>query len=208
MWFFALRERRIVHRWNRLFHLSVYRGLHRGPLRDELAILIVAFIIILFSILDIDECASFPCKNGGTCYDYIDYFTCGCPPGYTGEYCQTGESLWVILLVHFIASFLIQTSTNVRLYLAKTAGLVSMESTISRVSALQATPETNARQVIIAIFYNFVHREFLFIQMSTNVGLILVRTAELASMELTILRVIAWQATPETNAKRVREFWV
>ena len=202
-----------MHRWNRLFRLSVYSGLHRGPLRDELAILIAAFSVILFSILDIDECASFPCKNGGTCYDYIDYFTCDCPPGYTGEYCQTGESLWVILLVDFIASFLIasfliQTSTNVRLFLAKTAGLVWMESTISRVSALQATLENNARQVIIAIFYNFVHREFLFIQISTNVGLILVRTAELASMELTILRVIVWQATPETNAKRVREFCV
>ena len=39
-----------------------------------------------------------------------------------------------------------------RLCLAETAGLVSMESTISRVGALQATPETNAKLVIILLF--------------------------------------------------------
>ena len=47
-------------------------------------------VIRLFS--DIDECSSTPCKNGGTCYDYIDAFTCYCPPGYTGDYCETGKS--------------------------------------------------------------------------------------------------------------------
>ena len=47
---------------------------------------------------DIDECASLPCKNGGTCYDYINYFTCHCPSGYTGEYCETGDSLFMMML--------------------------------------------------------------------------------------------------------------
>ena len=28
---------------------------------------------------DIDECASSPCKNGGTCVDAVNSFTCQCP---------------------------------------------------------------------------------------------------------------------------------
>ena len=37
------------------------------------------------------------------------------------------------------------------LFLARMAELASMESTISRVTALQATPETNAKLVMIMI---------------------------------------------------------
>lgn len=29
----------------------------------------------------VNECASAPCKNGGTCQDKIGYFVCACPPG-------------------------------------------------------------------------------------------------------------------------------
>lgn len=28
------------------------------------------------------------CFNGGTCVDGINSFTCLCPPGFTGSYCQ------------------------------------------------------------------------------------------------------------------------
>ena len=37
---------------------------------------------------------------------------------------------------------------------------------------------------------------------------LLARTEERALMKSTISLVGAWQATPETNAKRVRAFWV
>lgn len=45
--------------------------------------------------VDVDECASYPCQNGGTCEDQINSFICRCPPGYTGIQCETGteESL-------------------------------------------------------------------------------------------------------------------
>ncbi|CAK8688751.1 unnamed protein product [Clavelina lepadiformis] len=37
---------------------------------------------------DINDCASNPCENGGTCIDRIQGFECQCPPGYTGDNCN------------------------------------------------------------------------------------------------------------------------
>ncbi|XP_060775760.1 sushi, nidogen and EGF-like domain-containing protein 1 isoform X2 [Neoarius graeffei] len=39
--------------------------------------------------IDIDECNSYPCQNGGTCTDGVNSFTCHCPPGFTGTLCET-----------------------------------------------------------------------------------------------------------------------
>ncbi|KAM8874516.1 sushi, nidogen and EGF-like domain-containing protein 1 isoform 2-T2 [Spinachia spinachia] len=39
--------------------------------------------------IDVNECASRPCQNGGTCEDQINSFLCHCPPGYTGSQCET-----------------------------------------------------------------------------------------------------------------------
>ena len=43
--------------------------------------------------LDIDECASSPCQNGGTCNDQINSYTCDCNPGYSGGSCEEGNIL-------------------------------------------------------------------------------------------------------------------
>ncbi|XP_038060587.1 sushi, von Willebrand factor type A, EGF and pentraxin domain-containing protein 1-like [Patiria miniata] len=37
--------------------------------------------------IDIDECASQPCSNGGTCVDRLNTYLCDCPPGFEGEAC-------------------------------------------------------------------------------------------------------------------------
>lgn len=36
----------------------------------------------------INECLTKPCLNGATCVDTEESFTCTCPPGVTGPYCQ------------------------------------------------------------------------------------------------------------------------
>ena len=44
-----------------------------------------------FDILELDECESDPCENGGTCEDEINAYSCGCTPGYNGTNCDTGD---------------------------------------------------------------------------------------------------------------------
>ncbi|KAK2153589.1 hypothetical protein NP493_2290g00000, partial [Ridgeia piscesae] len=38
---------------------------------------------------DIDECASSPCRNGATCNDAVNSYTCRCVAAYTGNLCET-----------------------------------------------------------------------------------------------------------------------
>ncbi|PFX12948.1 C-type lectin domain family 4 member M [Stylophora pistillata] len=38
--------------------------------------------------LEFDECFNSPCLNGGTCTDWINNYTCSCPPPYFGRQCQ------------------------------------------------------------------------------------------------------------------------
>ena len=45
----------------------------------------------IFAFLEIDECSSIVCENSGTCEDGINYYTCICLPGYTGDLCETGD---------------------------------------------------------------------------------------------------------------------
>lgn len=39
--------------------------------------------------VNINECASVTCLNGGFCHDELNAFTCICPAGFTGTFCET-----------------------------------------------------------------------------------------------------------------------
>ena len=43
-------------------------------------------------ILDVNECHSNPCLNGGKCIDEVDKHSCECLPGYKGEKCEIGKA--------------------------------------------------------------------------------------------------------------------
>ena len=58
------------------------------------------FSVCLFIVLicesslfsDINDCASSPCQNNGTCHDMVNDFNCSCVAGFTDKMCQTSES--------------------------------------------------------------------------------------------------------------------
>ena len=41
--------------------------------------------------LDIDDCVTIPCQNGGSCTDQVNSYTCNCADGYDGTNCETGN---------------------------------------------------------------------------------------------------------------------
>ena len=49
------------------------------------------FFMHICCLSDVDECASSPCINRGTCIDGVDKYTCICTSGYTGNICETSE---------------------------------------------------------------------------------------------------------------------
>ena len=46
----------------------------------------------LFVLLELDECASYPCANNGTCVDLENGFLCHCLPEWNGTFCTEIKS--------------------------------------------------------------------------------------------------------------------
>ena len=54
---------------------------------------------------DINDCKVKSCKNGGTCVDGINSFSCRCKPGFTGEGCSTSKcSERLVYILDFLVS--------------------------------------------------------------------------------------------------------
>ena len=47
-------------------------------------------MLFWFNVLDINECLSDPCQNGGECIDTTYDFMCLCEHDFTGHICQSG----------------------------------------------------------------------------------------------------------------------
>ena len=45
----------------------------------------------MFPLVDVDECASRPCKNGATCRGKVNGYECNCLAGYTATDCGIGK---------------------------------------------------------------------------------------------------------------------
>lgn len=48
-------------------------------------------LLIRLVCLAVNQCDPKPCKNGGSCTDGADDFSCVCAPGYGGKTCENGE---------------------------------------------------------------------------------------------------------------------
>lgn len=48
-------------------------------------------ILLMLTCLDLNDCSSSPCENGGTCVDGNNSFKCVCPPGYGGKFCDVEQ---------------------------------------------------------------------------------------------------------------------
>ena len=44
-----------------------------------------------FCFVEINECSPNPCKNGGSCTDLVNGFSCSCVAGYNGDGCSNGK---------------------------------------------------------------------------------------------------------------------
>ena len=42
-------------------------------------------------VSDINDCEDNPCRNGGSCIDGVNDFTCNCTSGLTGRVCSEGK---------------------------------------------------------------------------------------------------------------------
>ena len=58
-------------------------------IRNDVVVNICCYCLFFYFKSDIDECASNPCLNGGTCTNRVNGFTCSCVPGFNGTQCQT-----------------------------------------------------------------------------------------------------------------------
>jgi len=47
-----------------------------------------ASVIVVVVVVDINECASMPCFNNGTCIDEINGYKCNCTVGFSGDRCD------------------------------------------------------------------------------------------------------------------------
>jgi len=56
-------------------------------------------------LADIDECASNPCRNGGTCIDHVYYYTCMCPGDFGGTNCDIGKHYFYFVFWPFVIFF-------------------------------------------------------------------------------------------------------
>ncbi len=80
-----------------------------------------------YQILEIDECESNPCSNGGTCINEINGYHCICVFGYNYTHCQNGND-WFWGQTCYVRVDIFKRLMNVKAVLAQMVEHVWMKS--------------------------------------------------------------------------------
>ena len=58
---------------------------------------------IVFQILDIDECSSYPCHANATCNNTVGSYMCSCNLGYSGDGLNcTGMCIYIYIYIYIL----------------------------------------------------------------------------------------------------------
>ena len=77
--------------WNKLFIVLLPSLIKLIYTFDSISMKSGIILIASFFFVDIDECASTPCQNGGSCTDAVNGYSCACVPGYVGNNCEISK---------------------------------------------------------------------------------------------------------------------
>ena len=58
--------------------------------------------IFFLCLLDIDDCKSGYCLNGGTCNDKVNDYECDCVLGWKGKRCQTSKTQYFLFILNLV----------------------------------------------------------------------------------------------------------
>lgn len=58
---------------------------------EQLYILTLTYAYYTLYVVDVDECRSNPCRNGGDCVDGINMYWCRCEDNWGGQRCEYSE---------------------------------------------------------------------------------------------------------------------
>ena len=58
-----------------------------------------SLLLYYYTYIDVNECSSDPCQNGGTCTDGVASYTCACSSGFSGTDCETSTILIYLVVL-------------------------------------------------------------------------------------------------------------
>ena len=94
----------------------------------------------IYYIVDIDECASGPCNNQGSCHDEVNGFTCSCVTGYTGETCDIGR-----MMTYFNQQFWFPTRIDINQTVQSMKKVRSLKCRVSEKGTMLSVEQTRRR---------------------------------------------------------------
>lgn len=96
---FSKLKKGYIWRWNIILYSKLRRLLHHNlTIKCSCKWMSLNLIdkILVFNILDMNECISNPCLNAATCNDLVNGYSCSCATGWTGITCDSG--IYILLL--------------------------------------------------------------------------------------------------------------